>query len=100
MGKSKQKKYYVSMTDTFMSGWGEARDKINKLIFLCDTMEEAQIVKDNAEQRTDQKYINICTQKPYYNKYRYSVQIKTKEEYNSWYVKNFFRKQRYAEEAI
>jgi len=100
MGEEKQEKYYVSMTDTFMSGWGEARNKISKLIFLCDTLEEAQIVKDNAEQRSDQKYVNIHTEKPYYNKDRYHTQIKTKGDYNSWYVKNLFRKQRYAEEAL
>ena len=25
--------YYVTMTDKFMSGWGKARGKINKLVF-------------------------------------------------------------------
>ena len=27
--------YYVTMTDRFMTGWGEAKDKINKLVFVC-----------------------------------------------------------------
>ena len=100
MSKEEAKKFYVSMTDTFMSGWGRAKDKTNKLIFICESIEEAEIVKDNAENRTDQKYINICMKKPYYNSERYYVQIKTKGEYNSWYVKNFFRKQKYEREAL
>ena len=96
----KKAAYFVTMTDTFMSGWGRAEGKKNKLVFLCDTYEEAEIVKDNAENRTDQKHINITTTKPYYNSERYYVQYKTKEVYNSWYVKNFFRKQKYEREAL
>ena len=29
----KTNKYYVTMTDSFMSGWGYAKNKINKLVF-------------------------------------------------------------------
>ena len=84
------KKYYVSMTDTFLSGWGYSKDRINKLIFKCDTLEEALIVEENAKNRTDQKYVNLCSRKPYYNNDRYYVQIKTKEVYPCWYKKGFF----------
>lgn len=83
--------YYVTMTDKFMSGWGMANGKINKLIFECETMEEAKIVAENAENRSDQKYINICTKKPYYNSSKYYPQIKTKEEYSSWYKPGYFK---------
>lgn len=86
-----QSKYYVSMTDRFMSGWGEAKDKINKLVFVCESYSEAIIVRDNARNRTDQIYINICMNKPYYNRENYYVQYKTKGDYNSWYVKDFFK---------
>jgi hypothetical protein len=82
--------YYVTMTDSFMSGWGEATDKINKLIFVCED-EEAKIVEDNAHERTDMKYINICASKPYYNKRDYLAQYKTKDDYSPWYIKNYFR---------
>ena len=95
MNKMKnEKKYYVSMTDRFMSGWGEARGKINKLVFDCESYEEALIVRDNARNRTDQIYINICMNKPYYDKRFYLVQYKTKEDYESWYVKDFFKDRR------
>jgi len=81
---------YVTMTDKFMSGWGHARDKINKLVFFCDTYDDAKIVADNAEARGDQKYINICSTKPYYNSDRYYVQHKTKTDYPAWYKKDHF----------
>ena len=86
-----ERKYYVSMTDRFMSGWGKARDKINKLVFICDSMEEARIVKNNALIRTDQIYINICINKPYYNKRHYFAQYKTKGDCESWCAKDFFK---------
>ena len=86
--------YYVTMTDRFMTGWGEAKDKINKLVFVCHRYKEAKIVEDNAQNRTDMKYINISTKKPYYNHQRYLVQYKTNEDYNNWYVPNFFRDMR------
>ena len=90
----KKNKYYVTTTDTFMSGWGCAENKINKLVFICDSYKEALIVKDNAEHRTDQKYINIRSNKPYHllNNDRYLTQIKTKEDYNCWYKENYFNK--------
>ena len=72
--------YYVTMTDTFMSGWGHSRDKINKLIFVCKSFQEAQVVMENAQNRTDQKNINYKDTKPYYSPKKYLVQIKTKED--------------------
>ena len=88
----KNDKYYVTMTDSFMSGWGKADGKKNKLVFECDTYEEAETVVDNAESRSDQKYINIYTKKPYFNSGRFYVQHKTKEDYPSWYKPGYFRK--------
>lgn len=86
------KKYYVTMNDTFMSGWGRAENKINKLIFECDSYKEAEIVADNARYRGDMKYININHSKPRYSGTRYLVQEKTKADYPNWYVPNYFYK--------
>jgi hypothetical protein len=83
--------YYVTMSDMFMSGWGDAKGKINKLVFVCKSYEEAKIVEDNAHNRTDMNHINICTTKPYYNKDRYYTQIKDEGDYDAWYVPNYFR---------
>lgn len=84
--------YYVSMTDKFMSGWGQARGKINKLIFICDSYDQALIVAENAKNRSDQKNVNICSRRPYYPSRTHYTQIKTIEEYPSWYEARYFRK--------
>jgi hypothetical protein len=84
--------YFVTMTDTFMSNWGMAEGKINKLIFECETYEQAEIVFNNAQNRSDQKYINICTRRPYYNNRKYYPQIKTIKDYPSWYEKDYFKR--------
>ena len=79
---------YVTMTDKFMSGWGLAKDKINKLIFECETYNEAKIVADNAERSSEMKHISIRSTKPYYSSKRYYLQIKTRKEYPTWYEKD------------
>jgi hypothetical protein len=81
-------KYYVTMTDKFMSGWGSAQGKINKLVLTCDSYTEANIVKQNAENRSDMKYINICTKKPCYNQDHYLVSWHDKNDYSTWYKSN------------
>lgn len=79
------KKYYVTMTDSFMSGWGKADGLINKLVFECDTYSEAIKVERYAESRSDMKYIDIRSTKPYYSTSKYYTQFKTKEDYPTWY---------------
>ena len=81
----KKKKYYVTMTDKFMSGWGMARDKTNKLVIECDTMNEAMIVQTNARDRDEMIYINVRSGKPYYNKNRYHVSYHGKPDYGTWF---------------
>lgn len=84
-------KYWVTMTDKFMSGWGKAEGKINKLVFECDSYDEAVTVAENAAARGDQKNVNICTKKPYYSPSRYYAQVKNKEEYSTWYKQGAFK---------
>ncbi len=97
-------KYYVTMTDKFMSNWGPARGLKNKLIFLCDNLEEAEIVYNNAKNREEMIDVYICHTRPAYlveskmPDYKhpsrgYYVQVKTKEKYNGFYEKNKFDKQ-------
>ena len=85
--------YYVTMTDSFMSDWGKAKGLTNKLIFECETMEEARIVENNAKKREEMKRINICTKRPYYyrvglSEYKlknFLVQVVGREGYEKWY---------------
>ena len=37
--------YYVTMIDNFMSGWGMAKGKTNRLVITCETMTEAMTVE-------------------------------------------------------
>lgn len=83
---------YVTMTDKFLSGWGMAEGRIAKYVYECDTLEEARIVVENAENRKDQKNINICYSKPYYNSNTHRVEYLTKAEHPSWYTAGYFRK--------
>ena len=83
--------FYVTMTDKFMSGWGPATGKLNKLVFECVDMSEAVIVEQNAQNRSDQKYINIRSTKPYYDPKRCYTQFKTKEDYPRWYQPGMFK---------
>jgi hypothetical protein len=49
----------VLMRDTFLSDWGEAKDKDCIYIYACDTYADAEIVAANARDRDDQDRISI-----------------------------------------
>lgn len=87
---SKQQKYYVTMTDKFMSGWGMADNKTNKLVIECDSYEEAEIVYNNAINKSEMKYVNLNMTKPYYNQDNYEVSRHDKSDYPHWFKPNYF----------
>jgi hypothetical protein len=60
------KKFYVTMTDKYLSGWGVSEGKKNKLIIECDTIEQAEKIERSARNRSEMRYINICMTKPRY----------------------------------
>lgn len=71
---------YVTMTDKFMSGWGMAKGKINKLVIECENSVQAEKIADYARRnRNEMKYINIRYSKPYYNSSKYII------SYNKYY---------------
>lgn len=57
--------FYVTCTDSFLSGWGKAKNKKCKYIYPCDSYEEAERIANNFRYR-NLKYINICCRKPFY----------------------------------
>jgi hypothetical protein len=81
----KTQKYFVTMTDKFMSNWGMSDNRVNKLVIECDTMEEANTVYNNACQRHEMKYVNIVYKKPYYPTYRYFTNYHDKTDYSGWF---------------
>ena len=76
-------KFYVTMTDKFLSGWGMANGKINKLVISCASQKEANIVYDNAVNRGEMKYVNIVMKKPYYPPKQYYVSWHNRSTYGS-----------------
>ena len=52
-------KFWVSMTDKFMSGWGGARDKTNKYIVECENYNQAEALKKAAEDRPEMIKLRI-----------------------------------------
>lgn len=88
-------KFYVTMNDTFMSGWGHAEGKTNKLIIECETLEQVETVMENAENRNEMKYVNWHMKKyPYYNPNKFLVQVKTKKDYPKWFEKDYFKEEK------
>jgi len=49
-------KFYVTMTDTFLSGWGKADGKKAKYIVCCDTYDDAERIEQTAKNRKEMKY--------------------------------------------
>ena len=75
--------FYVTMTDKFMSGWGYAQNKTNKLIIECETFDKAAEIERAAKKRSEMKYINIRTTKPYYGSHVFES-WKTYEDMTGW----------------
>jgi hypothetical protein len=61
------RKYYVCMTDRFMSGWGPAEGKDNKLVIGTDDYNVAMRILENARRRDGMKYVNLNTTRPHYS---------------------------------
>lgn len=85
-------KFYVVTTDTFMSGWGKAEGKTNKLILPCESYEQAEIVEKNAKARQDQTNVSIRKTMPKFDEGKVFAQVKTIKDYPSWYEEGRFQK--------
>lgn len=74
--------FFVTMTDTMLSGWGMAENKTAKRVVLCKTFRDAQIIVsglNNCKDRNGMRYINIAYKFPKYSENRYTVSI---DEFN------------------
>lgn len=76
--------YYVVAIDSFMSGWGEAEGKRNKIVLPCDSYEEAEVVLANTESRSDMKRAHITSTKPPMDR-RVLYSLFSKKSAASWY---------------
>lgn len=71
-------RYFVTMTDTMLSRWGMAGNKIAKRVVLCKTFREAQIIVSglsNCKNRNGMRYINIAYKFPKYSEKRYTISV-------------------------
>jgi len=57
-------KWYVSMTDGFMSGWGHAEGMTNRHVLLCDDIDDAYRIERLACRRDEMKRVTITRNKP------------------------------------
>lgn len=92
------KPYYVYMIDSFLSGWGEANNRVAILLLGCDTREEAEVVRDNALARGDMRNVSIDSapgedKRLWARRVNDVVQYHDKTDYHKWYEKDWFRKQ-------
>lgn len=57
--------YFVTMTDKFMSGWGDATGKTAKYVVECESIEQARQIEAVAKNKRDEMiYVNIATKTP------------------------------------
>ena len=76
---------YVILTDTFMSGWGPARNKVNRLVFPCNDAQEADTVAQYANGRSDTADIYITEQRPSVFLKNQLWQLMTPQVAPAWY---------------
>lgn len=93
--------WYVTMNDSFMSGWGGARGKIASYVYPCASFEEAEAVAANARARTDQRRVNIVSghdkagfqRRPRLQR-GHIYQVVTRADAPRWYEPGAFARQR------
>jgi len=85
---------YVTATDSCLSGWGGAEGKIDKLVFYCETRDEADIVEGNLKARSEMKRVSMCSKRPTYQASRYVVHYKNKETSPAFYKPGWFANQK------
>ena len=74
------------MTDKFMS-YGERTT--SKVVMECENLKEAETVYNNMLNRSDMKYVNICSNMPRYPSH-YNVYHKDKTDYPEWFIAGYF----------
>lgn len=77
-------KWYVSMNDSFMSGWGRAKGLTNRLVIVCENRDQALMIVRAAEKRQEMKYINVSLCKPR-ERSHWLISWKSFEEMSGWH---------------
>ena len=75
-----KKRYYVTMTDKFLSGWGHSKGRINKLVIGTNDYQLARTIAKNGRERSEMRFVNIRSSKPYYDKRTHTISYKDAED--------------------
>lgn len=76
--------YYVVAIDTFMSGWGEARDRTNKVVLPCESRRVAEKVLEYARSRSEMRQAKIISRKPRFTEH-IAWSLLTRETAKAWF---------------
>lgn len=57
-------KWYVTGRDTFLSGWGEAKGGKSYMTVVTDSLDQAEIVAENMENRSDMRNVKLEKKPP------------------------------------
>lgn len=78
--------YYVMCNDTFMSNWGDSKNRINTIILPCHNMTQANLVVERIKAwRTDQNRIRIVSSKPKLDFNTHTYSLFNHSNAGSWY---------------
>lgn len=85
---------YVSVTDKFMSGWGNAEGKTFKYIFVCDDKTQADNVANNLKSMKNHTDVIILGVKPRYDDRKFYIKtvIGSGDGFNKYYIKGYFQR--------
>lgn len=73
-------KHYVTMVDEFMSGWGDAENRTNIYMVVCDTIDQAEQIVKAGKARDEMRRVKYRgTHKPHYDGRQYLV---TEKQFN------------------
>lgn len=86
--------WYVWMVDRFCSNWKSTptENKQNVLIFECESLQEALIIVDNGENRSDMINIDYDFKYPVFNDSVYFVEEVCRDKFSAFYIPKYFER--------
>lgn len=51
---------WITVTDKFLSGWGMAKDKVNKMVIECESIQQFRALKAYIKTRDEMTHLYFC----------------------------------------
>lgn len=77
-------KIFVSFTDRFLSGWGEAVGKVHKQVIICDNWAEADKIESSLNSDRSASWVRVYREMPYFAPGKYSVSYRMASDCPAW----------------